>query len=137
MKRVILALIALAVIGMVTPVSAQTISYADAIDRLGRSCGKDIDRLCKGVNLGKIQACLTSKGGQVSGGCRTDMVEVNALLNRRFAAQEAVVGLCDRDIQQLCKMVNRGKGHVLRCILKAERRVSDKCNQAITDAGYR
>ncbi|NRG16763.1 hypothetical protein HPQ64_03555 [Rhizobiales bacterium] len=118
---------------------AQTIGFADAIKILHASCGADIEKYCKNVNLGnnRIQQCLQKNEAKVSDQCKADYAGVYIMLQKRFAAQEAVTKVCDRDIQQLCKLVKPGKGHVLNCLLKAEPSVGDKCNQAITDAGYR
>jgi hypothetical protein len=37
----------------------------------------------------------------------------------------------------LCGSVQKGDGQILECMILAQRSVSAKCNQAITDAGYR
>ncbi|WP_417667914.1 hypothetical protein [Roseibium sp.] len=120
-------------------VQAQTVGFADAIKILSASCGKDIDTYCKSANLGnnEIGACLDKNQSKISAQCQTDRVRVSALLEARMAAQAAAPKICDADIRQLCKLVKKGSGHVLRCLLKAERAVSKKCNQAIDFAGYR
>ena len=136
---VVLAAVALLGISGGSGAFAQTIGFADAIKVLHSSCGADIEKYCKNVNLGnnRIQQCLQKNEANVSDQCKADYAGVYIMLQKRFAAQEAVTKVCDRDIQQLCKLVKKGKGHVLNCLLKAEPSVSDKCNQAITDAGYR
>ncbi len=118
---------------------AQSIGFAGAIKILGESCGADIQKYCKNVNLGdnRIQACLAENQDKLSQKCKTDYVTVYKMLQNRFAAQEAVGKICDRDAQNLCKLVKPGKGHLLKCLLKAEPSVSSACNQAITNAGYR
>ncbi|MBA5778793.1 hypothetical protein H2509_16835 [Stappia sp. F7233] len=119
--------------------SAETIGFAEAIKILGASCGADIEKYCKNVNLGggRIQQCLVENEAKVSAQCKTDYAGVFALLQQRFAAQAAVEKVCNRDTQQYCKLTKPGKGNILKCLLKAEPSVSAKCNQAITDAGYR
>jgi hypothetical protein len=120
------------------PAGAQTIGYAEAIDILADSCGEDILKHCKGINLGggRIEGCLT-QSPKVSQTCKTDLVRVQGLLAARAAAQAAVGQICNRDAQQFCKMTKPGKGHILNCLLKAAPSVSANCNAAIDAAGYR
>lgn len=139
MLRILTLLVATFVVASAQVATAQTIGYAEAIDRLSAACGKDINTHCKGVSLGnnRIGQCLQKNSSKISGQCKSTYATVYDLLAKRAAAQDAVGKICDADIRQLCKGVKAGRGHILRCMLKAEKRVSDKCNQAITDAGYR
>ncbi|WP_338052222.1 hypothetical protein [Roseibium polysiphoniae] len=123
----------------VLPAAAQTVGFADAIKILGASCGKDINTYCKTANLGnnEIGQCLSQNQSKISAQCAADSITVTALLEARFAAQAAAPKLCDRDAQQYCKLVKPGNGNVLRCLLKAQPSVSEKCNTAIDLAGYR
>jgi hypothetical protein len=127
-----------AALGGASPAAAQTIGYAQAIDILADSCGNDILKHCKGINLGggRIEACLAQKPG-VSAKCKADLVQVQGLLAARAAAQAAVAEICNRDAQQFCKMTKPGKGNLLNCLLKAAPSVSANCNAAIDAAGYR
>ncbi|MDQ0315673.1 hypothetical protein [Amorphus orientalis] len=127
------------------PAAAQTVGYADAIKILAQSCGQDINTYCKTANIGNfgIQKCLESNASKISATCKADYVRVYELLQKRHAAQEAVPQLCARDAQQLCGLNTPGsvgfqkKGSLFKCLLKAEPSVGNRCNQAITDAGYR
>ncbi|MTI44333.1 hypothetical protein E1178_12020 [Roseibium hamelinense] len=123
----------------ITTASAQTVGFADAIKILSVSCGKDIEAHCKNANLGnnEIGQCLEQNQSKISAQCNADRVRVTALIQERLAAQAAAPKLCDRDAQQYCKLVKPGAGHVLRCLLKAQPSVSNKCNEAIDLAGYR
>lgn len=124
---------------------AQTVGYADAIRILAKSCGKDIETHCKKANIGNfgIQKCLQANAPKISATCKADYARVYQLLQARHAAQEAVPSLCSRDAQQLCSLTTGGsvgfqqKGALFKCLLKAEPSVSKRCNEAITDAGYR
>lgn len=117
---------------------AQTISFADAATVLARDCGADIKKLCKGVNLGnnQIEACLEKHQAKVSPACVSTMTEVTASIAQRLAAQTSVFKVCGADAATLCKGV-KGEAHVLQCLIKTERVDGQKCNQAITDAGWR
>jgi hypothetical protein len=118
---------------------AQTIGFADAIKILSSSCGEDIQKYCKTANIGngRIQKCLAENEARISPRCKADYAGVYVSLQTRLAAQSVVMKICDRDIRQLCSGVQPGKGHVLRCLLKAKPSVNATCNQAINDAGYR
>lgn len=125
--------------------NAQTVGYAEAIRILAQSCGKDIQTYCKTANIGNfgIQKCLQANASKISAQCKVDYVRVYELLQKRHAAQEAVTEICSRDAQQLCSLTRGGstgfvqKGSILKCLLKAEPSVGKRCNQAITDAGFR
>ena len=50
---------------------SQTMSYADAMQRLATTCGSDIQKYCEGANLGKEQVknCLVANQAKVSPSC--------------------------------------------------------------------
>jgi hypothetical protein len=137
--RTIIAVIALAAVTIATPATAQTIGYADAITTLARSCGSDINRYCKNASLADwgIGTCLDQNRANISAQCASDLVAVRRSLDAREAAQADAMQVCRRDAAQLCQYVQPGRGHILNCLLKAERSVSRRCNAAITNAGWR
>jgi hypothetical protein len=139
MKRLLAALAASMVVATAVPAAAQTIGYAEAIDRLAVRCGKDIDQFCKKVNLGggRVQQCLSQNQAKVSSGCKVAFAEVASLLQKRADARSYVLKVCDADIRRLCQGVQPGDGNLLECFFKAERNASPQCRQAVTDAGYR
>jgi hypothetical protein len=120
------------------PVRAETMSYADAITVLAKECGPDIKRHCKGLNLGNgaIQGCLSAKASKVSATCTATLETVIASIDLRRAAQQDYSKVCRHAIAQRCKGM-RGDGNFLGCLIKSTKHISDECNQAITDAGWR
>jgi hypothetical protein len=124
---------------LAAPAAAQTVGYADAVRILTRSCGADIDRFCREATLADwgITDCLRRNAGRISGQCAGDLESVARSLRQRAEAQRAVFTVCERDAQRLCPMTQRRRGHTLNCLLRAERSVSNRCNQAITNAGWR
>ncbi|MEE4013292.1 hypothetical protein V1T76_14575 [Roseibium sp. FZY0029] len=118
---------------------AQTVGYADAIKILAASCGKDIESYCKSATLANngITQCLEKNQSKLSAKCNSDRLVVISLIQARLAAQAEAPKLCQRDAAQYCKGVKAGAGHLLRCLLKAQPSVSEKCNTAIDLAGYR
>ncbi len=119
-------------------VQAQTISYADAVTTLSKDCGADIKKLCSGLNLGngRIADCLQTNAAKVSPVCTSSLGNVIASIKKREAAKVAYYQLCKQKMATTCKGI-KGDGNMLACLLKANRIVGDKCNQAITDAGWR
>ena len=61
----------------------------------------------------------------------------SGVIDARFAAQAASFRLCDPDAHRLCGGVAAGDGNVLDCLLASWKVVSQQCNKAITDAGWR
>jgi hypothetical protein len=117
---------------------AETISYADAVTTLAKDCGADIKKLCSGLNLGngRIADCLQKNSAKVSPTCTSTLGTVTASIKTRQAAQVAYYQVCRQKMATTCRGV-KGDGNMLSCLVKANRIVGDKCNQAITDAGWR
>lgn len=138
MKRLIFALMATLLLAS-GPAAAQTVGFADAIKILSASCGADIEKYCKSATLANngIGQCLAQNEAKVSQKCNADRAVVASLIQERLAAQAAAPKICTNDARRLCKGVKEGAGHVLRCLLKAQRSVGEKCNTAIDLAGYR
>ena len=135
--KTIAAGIALAILAA-APASAQTISYAQAVDELAKACGADIGKYCKGINIGNgMMACMQKNEARVTQNCKATFAATMASLNKRAAAQAAVPQICSGDIKRLCKEYDPGNGRILRCLLKFGNKVDAACNQAITDAGWR
>jgi len=118
--------------------NAQTISYADAMTELTRDCGADVKKLCKGVNLGngQLAGCLEKHQARVSPQCVSTLASVMSSIQKRLAAQANVFKACEANAANHCRGVH-GEVHILQCLIKTERIDSDRCNQAITDAGWR
>ena len=123
----------------VSPAAAQTMSFEEAMQVLVASCGRDIDRYCRGVNLGagRLRACLAANQAKVAPLCKSSAEQAMAAVEKRAAARVAVLQVCAADAQRMCGLVQKGDGQILECMLTAQRGTSPKCNQAITDAGYR
>jgi len=139
MRRLIFAFTTGVFLATAPAAFAQTVGFAEAIKILSVSCGKDIETYCKTATLANngIGQCLDQNQAKVSQKCNADRAVVVSLIQERLAAQAAAPKICERDAAQRCKGVKPGAGHILRCLLKAERTVSKKCNTAIDLAGYR
>ncbi len=120
---------------------AQTIGYGEAIRGLTAACGADIEKHCKGVKPGggAISVCLAKNSSAISNKCAATFETAFALLTVRAAAQEAAPQICEADAKRLCSNFREGRARILRCLIRNDniRKVSNSCNQAITDAGWR
>ncbi len=119
----------------------QTIGYGEAIRGLTAACGADIEKQCKGVKPGggAIAACLAKNSSSISSRCAETFEAAFVLLAKRAAAQEAAPALCAAEAKRLCSNFREGNARILRCLIREDnvRKVTNKCNQAITDAGWR
>ena len=121
------------------PSNAQSsIGYAQALDQLGRSCGKDIARFCQKVNLGggRMTQCLEQNRAIISAQCKASITEMQTLLASRVQARAAVLRVCDADIRRLCTGVQQGDGNLMECFYKAKQNMSPQCRKTVADAGY-
>ena len=117
---------------------ADTISYADAVTALAKDCGRDIKKFCSGLNLGggRVQNCLAQNAAKVSPSCTATLSSVMMSIKQRQAAQSAYAAVCKHDMAQFCSGVV-GDGNMLACLIETSRVDGKKCDQAITDAGWR
>lgn len=121
--------------------AAATISYAEAARLLTATCGADITAYCKGVRPGggRLQDCLFANSDKVSQQCRQSYVAVFESLAARARAQANAPALCQSDAERICENFRAGGARILRCLTRSDnvRKVTKKCNQAITDSGWR
>lgn len=137
-SRMLIVTIVVGAASLSMPVAAQTLSYAEATTKLAETCGSDIQKLCKGLNLGngRILECLQQNSAKVSAGCKGSFAQVFQSIGKREEAQASYEQTCKRDMNARCAGV-KGDGFVLACLIKKEKRVSPECYQVITDAGWR
>jgi Cysteine rich repeat len=140
-QSTLIAVLTTTLLIVAAPVSAETISYTEAAGALVAACGADINANCKGVKPGgdRIQACLAENASKVSAQCKETYAKVFASLAERAKAQAALPQLCKYDAERYCSNFRAGDGRILRCLIRSDnvRKVSKKCNQAITNAGWR
>jgi len=138
-KRTSFGFAILLLIGAVGAASAQTMSFADAIDQLAAACRTDLQKFCRGVELGggKLKACLDANQARVSPRCQQTRLQVYASISRRIAAQRSMGEVCSADFARLCG-VAPVDGNLVTCLLSVSpASISPGCNQAFTDSGWR
>lgn len=121
----------------VTPLAAQTVGFAEAIDHVSSACQQDIAKYCAKVNLGggRMTQCLI-QNPSTSPSCKKAMADVLSLLKTRAAARTSLPKVCDADRQRLCAGMVAGDGHLLECFAKVKPNVSAACRQVVANAGY-
>ena len=138
MRQMYLIFASLFLIAGIVDSTAQTLSYANAIQQLAAACGADVGKYCKGVELGggKLKACLDAK--PISAGCRKARDQVYASITRRVNAQRNITKICAPDILKFCGSVVPGDANILTCMMETSpSAISQACNQAFTDTGWR
>ncbi|MGA2892795.1 MAG: hypothetical protein ABSE22_07990 [Xanthobacteraceae bacterium] len=126
-------------VGAVGASSAQTLSFAEAIDQLAAACRTDLQKYCKGVELGggHLKACLDGHQNVVSPQCQQTRMAVYASISRRIAAQRNIGDICGADIERLCG-TSHADAHLVECLLSVSpAAMSPQCNQTFTDTGWR
>ena len=133
-----IAIAAVMLLATASSAHAQTIGYADAMGKLGQTCGADIAKFCKTVNLGggRMIQCLNQNSASVSASCKESVAATTSLLATRARARAAVLKVCAPNIVRACPDVTPGDGNLLDCYMKAKHLFSPQCRQAVADAGY-
>lgn len=126
-------------VGAIGAASAQTLSYADAIDQLAAACRSDLQKYCRGVELGngRLKTCLDGHQNVVSPQCQQTRAMVYASIARRIAAQRDIGDVCSADIARLCG-TSHADADLVTCLLSVtSAAISPQCNQTFTDTGWR
>jgi hypothetical protein len=138
-KRTSYSFAVLFLIGMIGAASAQTLSFAEAIDQLAAACRTDLQKYCRGVELGggRLKACLDGHQSVLSPQCQQTRLQVYASIARRIAAQRDIGDICSADIERLCG-TSHADAHLVECLLSVSpAAMSPRCNQTFTDTGWR
>jgi hypothetical protein len=119
---------------------AQTIGYGDAMRALANACGSDIETYCQGEVPGEgLQKCFERNAATIAPTCTAAYSSTMAVLAQREADQANAILVCEADAKRLCSDYRVGRGAMLTCLVRVDIRpkVSRKCDQAITTAGWR
>jgi hypothetical protein len=119
--------------------SAQTINFEQAAAMLAASCGKDIDNVCRGVNLDpvRLKECLRRNDDSISPNCRSDYPRAFSAIEQRVTARASLSKLCNWEMKHLCGEAGGDLVKRLQCLLDSTKKATPNCNKAISAAGYR
>lgn len=126
------------------PLSAQQKGPAEAaveglIETVATGCEKELAAYCQGVmpGEGRILACLYAHADKLSGQCEYALFDAAAQLERAVAALAYLAHECGDDLETYCLDVPAGEGRLLDCLNKNEKKVSQRCKQALKDTGLK
>ena len=136
MKRMIILFVALALMPMgITSANAQQ----GLIETVANGCKIEIENYCSQVTpgQGRVLACLYAHEDKLSGKCEYALYDAAVQLERAVAALSYVANECDADLEKYCGSIAPGKGRLLECLEKHDKKVSGRCKQAIKDVGLK
>ena len=115
------------------------LAVENIVEPVARGCEKEIQGFCKDVTPGegRVLACLYAHNDKLSGSCEFALYDAAARLERSVAALTYVANECEDDLDKFCAAVEAGEGRLAECLNKNEKKVSDRCNQALKDVGLK
>jgi hypothetical protein len=133
------SLLLVVLLAMPSGAPAETMSFENAAAILGKSCGDDNVANCRGLNLdaNRLKDCLYRNQDSMSAECKADYARALDAIQKRVAAHAAVPRMCEREASKLCAGLPKGDRKITGCLVAATKGVSARCNQAISEAGYR
>jgi hypothetical protein len=136
----ILTIIAVLSLAAASSAAAETVKFEDSAALLGAACARDIDANCRGVNLDpqRMKDCLLRNQDVLSPQCKSEYSRAFDQIQKRVAARQAVLKLCERDMVKLCPGVQKGdRGAAIDCLLAGPRGIGINCGKSLGEAGYR
>ena len=137
MKRM-KTLIALgATLGLVILSTHGTWALEKIVKSVAEGCNKEIRTYCSNVTPGegRVLACLFSHQDKLSGRCEYALYDAAVQLERAVAALTYVANECDADLETYCANIRPGEGRLAQCLKKNEKKLNQRCTQAIKDVG--
>jgi hypothetical protein len=135
MKRRV-SIVTITLVFMFLCVSVQSQAVENMVKNVVDGCKTELTTYCKDVTPGEGRglACLYAHGDKLSGRCEYALYDAAAQLERFVSALSYVVNECKDDLVNLCSGVVAGEGRLLECLEKNDKKVSDRCKQALKDA---
>lgn len=102
-------------------------------------CSAELEAYCKDVTPGdgRILACLYAHEDKLSGRCEFALYDAMAQLEWAVSGIMYAVSECEDDLALYCTDVPIGQGGLLDCIEKNEKKVSEKCLNALKVTGLK
>ena len=124
---------------MVFIIAGGALAMDGVVQTVAKGCEKEIKSYCEDVTPGegRILACLYAHEDKISGRCEYALYDAATQLSRAVNALVYVAGECEDDLDEFCSSVEAGEGRLLECLEKHDKKVSDRCKQAIKDVGLK
>ncbi|MEJ2476157.1 MAG: cysteine rich repeat-containing protein [Desulfobacterales bacterium] len=110
-----------------------------ALDTFTEGCQQELTTFCKDVTPGegRILACLYAFQDKLTPQCEYAFYDSVAQLDRTLNNLSYAVTECRDDLKKFCSETKPGEGRLLECLNKNETQVSQRCNAALKDVGYK
>jgi len=110
-----------------------------ALDTFGEGCAKELTTYCQNVTPGegRIIACLYAFENKLSPRCEYALYDSLSQLDRTLNTLTYTVTECRDDLQNFCADIQPGEGRLLDCLDANEAKISERCNIALKDAGFK
>ncbi|MCZ6478823.1 MAG: cysteine rich repeat-containing protein [candidate division NC10 bacterium] len=126
-----------ATLGLVILSTHDTWALEKIVKSVAEGCNKEIRTYCSNVTPGegRVLACLFSHQDKLSGRCEYALYDAAVQLERAVAALTYVANECDADLETYCANFRPGEGRLVQCLKKNEKKLNQRCTQAIKDVG--
>ena len=130
LKRFIGALAAMAVLASVPAMALDKL-----VESVEKGCKKEIETYCKDVTpgQGRMLACFYAHSDKLSSQCEYALYDASAQLERFVAALTYIANECRDDLKEYCSGVRQGQGRLLKCLLENRKKLSSRCDTALTN----
>lgn len=111
----------------------------ESVNTFAEGCHDEMTTFCKDVTPGegRILACLYAFQDKVSARCEFALYDSISQLDRVLSNLSYVASECSDDFEKHCSEIQPGEGRILECLNKNEDQVSQRCNRALKDVGYK
>jgi len=129
----------LVILALLLSSAISALAEENIVQAVAQGCQKEIETFCKDVTpgQGRILACLYAHNDKLSGSCEYALYDAAVRLERAVAALTYVANECEDDLDKFCAAVEGGEGRLVECLIENEKKVSDRCNQALKDVGLK
>jgi len=110
-----------------------------ALDTFTEGCQQELTTFCKDVTPGggRIIACLYAFQDKLTPRCEYAFYDSVGQLDRILSNLSYAISECRDDLKSYCADIKPGEGRLLDCLNKNEAKVSNRCNYALKDVGYK
>ncbi len=107
------------------------------VKSVAEGCTKELKVYCSNVTPGegRVLACLYAHGDKLSGRCEYALYDAAVQLERAVAALTYVANECNADLDKYCANIRPGGGRLAQCLERNEKKLTQRCTQAIKDVG--
>jgi len=136
MFKTLRILVALAAVVMIST----TAFGADQLTQtVQNGCKQELSTYCKDVTPGdgRVLACLYAHSDKLAPRCEFALYDAAVQLERAVTALAFAAYECEDDLEAYCADVPVGEGRLLDCIAKNEKKVSQRCLNALDETGLK